>query len=736
MSFSPTYKGYNYVSYYNGAYSDADSMAAMAASGANSAALVLDYGLNVTTSRVYADTRPGGFTDPLTALSSAIREAAQLGLSVMVRPLVDFLPGAYGAAPTNLGTYQPLDWRAYFNPGNTAAFFASYKTMIVNQAKAAQAGGAALLCIGTEIDQLTGPQYLAYWTDIIASIRAAYTGKLTYSAIWDDAISPWAGAHGLPAGTGNLATQVSFWSQLDYVGLDVYAAISDKANPTMADLVAGWNQTPTDPVTKSVTGNQSLIQYFETVAKQIGKPLMFTELGYQSASDAARNADYTQTGVFDPVMQANLYQAFFTAWQQSGDSSLAGVYFWNWDPNTAEVGPGNGVNWSPQGLPAQAVATQGFAAAGVADRLFDEAYYLAHNADVVASGVDPYQHYMTLGWKQGRDPSALFHTTYYLNQNPDVAAAGVNPLLHFESYGWREGRDPSVVFSLAKYLVANPDVAAAGVDLLLHYVVSGQAEGRAIAAATPHGVGAQDPGVDAAYYYGLHPDVAAAGLDAGASYHGTGWRSGYNPSAVFDTNFYLGQNPDVKAAGIDPLLHFESFGWREGRDPSLAFSDSQYLAAYPAVKASGADPLLDYLNGGKAAGRLAFLSGGQSTADPMISAAYYDAQLGATLIPAGAAAEAQAAFGYHNGGWARGLNPDAWFDTAYYLGHNPDVAAAHVDPLLHYESYGWREGRDPSAQFSTAKYLAAYADVKAAGLNPLLHFVAYGQAEGRSAFYT
>ncbi len=84
--------------------------------------------------------------------------------------------------------------------------------------------------------------------------------------------------------------------------------------------------------------------------------------------------------------------------------------------------------------------------------------------------------------------------------------------------------------------------------------------------------------------------------------------------------------------------------------------------------------------------------------------------------------------------WQKGLNPDAFFDTHYYLSHNADVAAAHINPLLHYERYGWHEGRDPSSQFSTNKYLAAYPDVKAAKLDPLLHYVQYGQAEGRTAF--
>jgi hypothetical protein len=233
--------------------------------------------------------------------------------------------------------------------------------MIVDEATVAQANGATMLCTGTELDQLTGPAYLSDWTDIISAVRAVFSGKLTYSADWDDDVSPWKGQHGLAAGTGNLATQVSFWSQLDYVGIDCYAALSDAANPTLAGLVAGWTQTPTDAETKSVTGNQSLISYFDSVATATGKPLLFTELGYESATDAASQPSGSSTNVFDPSLQANLYQAFFSAWSQSGDTSLAGVYFWNWDPNASEVGPGNGANFSPQGLPAQDVVATEFA---------------------------------------------------------------------------------------------------------------------------------------------------------------------------------------------------------------------------------------------------------------------------------------------------------------------------------------------------------------------------------------
>ncbi len=328
-----------------------------------------------------------------------------------------------------------------------------------------------------------------------------------------------------------------------------------------------------------------------------------------------------------------------------------------------------------------------------AETMFDAAYYLAHNPDVAASEVDPYQHYLMYGWHEGRNPSAAFDTNEYLAANPDVKAAGVDPLIHYAGFGQAEGR--------AAFAVPN---------------------------ATP------DPLVDAAYVYAERPDVARAGVDATTWFDTFGWKEGANPNAEFDTNYYLAQNLDVRAADVNPLQHFEQSGWREGRDPSLLFSDAKYLAAYPDVAVARVDPLQHYLWSGQTEGRATFLTGDTLPADPLVNAAYYDRQLGATLIPAGIAGARQAAWSYDAVGWQKGLNPDALFNTQYYLAHNPDVAAAHVDPLMHYENYGWKEGRDPSAQFSTDKYLATYTDVRAAGIDPLLHYIEYGQAEGRQTF--
>lgn len=71
---------------------------------------------------------------------------------------------------------------------------------------------------------------------------------------------------------------------------------------------------------------------------------------------------------------------------------------------------------------------------------FDIDFYNRRNPDVAATRQDPLEHYLTSGWKEGREPSAGFQGQAYLQAHPDVKAAGVNPLVHFLDHGLAEGR--------------------------------------------------------------------------------------------------------------------------------------------------------------------------------------------------------------------------------------------------------------------------------------------------------
>ena len=70
---------------------------------------------------------------------------------------------------------------------------------------------------------------------------------------------------------------------------------------------------------------------------------------------------------------------------------------------------------------------------------FDAHFYAATNSDLV--GIDDLLgHFMSIGWKQGRDPSPGFSLAFYLTRHVDVKRAGINPFLHYRTVGMLEGR--------------------------------------------------------------------------------------------------------------------------------------------------------------------------------------------------------------------------------------------------------------------------------------------------------
>ena len=217
--------------------------------------------------------------------------------------------------------------------------------------------------------------------------------------------------------------------------------------------------------------------------------------------------------------------------------------------------------------------------------LFDEAYYLRLNPDVLTSVITGtyatgYEHFTQFGWLEGRSPSSLYDESFYLATNPDVAQAVMDGtqgsgFAHFIQYGHVEGRNPSPKFDQAAYQLANPDVAGAiaqgdQLSAFEHFVEFGAAEGH-------------DPQLllfQEGYYLAQNPDVAAgvaAGnhLDGFDHYLSYGCREGRNPSSLFNERQYLELNPDVATAvgtGDWPCgwAHYWLFGRFEGRSGDIS----------------------------------------------------------------------------------------------------------------------------------------------------------------------
>lgn len=77
--------------------------------------------------------------------------------------------------------------------------------------------------------------------------------------------------------------------------------------------------------------------------------------------------------------------------------------------------------------------------------LFDEKWYISQNPDIANSNINPQEHYLKYGWKEGLNPSPKFDGNRYLQDNQDVLNANVCPLVHYLTIGAREGRFYDVV---------------------------------------------------------------------------------------------------------------------------------------------------------------------------------------------------------------------------------------------------------------------------------------------------
>ena len=70
--------------------------------------------------------------------------------------------------------------------------------------------------------------------------------------------------------------------------------------------------------------------------------------------------------------------------------------------------------------------------------LFDERHYRGAYPELVASGIDLMTHYLTLGHREGRNPSSSFSTTYYRSKYL-AGDPKVNPLVHYYETGAERG---------------------------------------------------------------------------------------------------------------------------------------------------------------------------------------------------------------------------------------------------------------------------------------------------------
>ena len=197
----------------------------------------------------------------------------------------------------------------------------TYSEFILTYAKAAQDLQADILCIGTELEKFVLNRPI-YWQELISKIRKIYKGKLTYAANWDE------------------FKRVTFWKEIDYIGIDAYFPLSDKKSPSIKDFELGWQ-----PHKKEIL----------RIQKQFDKPVIFTEFGYRSVDFTGKEPWKSDrvAGNINLDAQVNGLQAIHNQfWKEDW---FAGGFIWKWFHEHERVGGQQNNRFTPQNKPAEEV---------------------------------------------------------------------------------------------------------------------------------------------------------------------------------------------------------------------------------------------------------------------------------------------------------------------------------------------------------------------------------------------
>ncbi len=229
--------------------------------------------------------RPVDPTDPPPWLSRPIAEAKRLGQSIFLKPHLAYWGSRFA-------------WRGdieFGDPEARARFWTGYEAWITNLASACRGVGA--FCVGTELDRMLDQE--GAWRSTISAVRRRLDAPLTYAANWD------------------AFAQCPFWDALDAVGVQAYFPVATEPGPPDEDaLRQAWIDI------EALVG---------AVSRATGKPVVFTELGYNlSARAAVEPWAFEQGGADAAEVQIRCLDAALAAVEAS--DVIRGAFLWKWFP--------------------------------------------------------------------------------------------------------------------------------------------------------------------------------------------------------------------------------------------------------------------------------------------------------------------------------------------------------------------------------------------------------------------
>ncbi|MFQ5639904.1 MAG: hypothetical protein ACE5IR_18145 [bacterium] len=254
---------------------------------------------------------PGSENDE--SLLVAASYAKQLDMGVMLKPHI-LMWNPHWGWPGDIKMDSEEEWQN---------FFSFYYNWIRHYALLAEMADMDIFCIGVELMQTTR-DHQKEWREIIKRVRQIYHGPIVYAANWWQELE-----------------QITFWDDLDYIGLNCYYPLSQKDSVTMADLKRGA---------------ADFLPTIEHIANKYRKPVLLTEVGFTSTSKNWKAPHKRKRGAalsFED--QAMCYRATFEAfWDKKW---LAGIYWWKW-PTYLEYGGRHNNGFTPNAKPAENIVKE------------------------------------------------------------------------------------------------------------------------------------------------------------------------------------------------------------------------------------------------------------------------------------------------------------------------------------------------------------------------------------------
>lgn len=292
---------------------------------------------------------------------------------------------------------------------------------------------------------------------------------------------------------------------------------------------------------------------------------------------------------------------------------------------------------------------------------FDARFYMMSYPDLLNIKSTPLNHFLSIGWKEGRNPSSEFDTTFYRSAVSGATHSELCPLIHFNTIGKKLGapRTQSEMLSRGRYNPPAMDICKALPGLLEDF--------------------------DESYYLRRYQETPNGGMSGLERYLSEGWLSNKAPSEKFDPFFYRDTFQNNDNSDICPLIHFHLYGKKLG---------------FPVNFAEALKRKEFFLNAENSRKLLQDINNLDRESAFVLTAPYFNSTYYLKNNPDVSKSGMDPRWHYFEFGWKEGRNPSELFDVKWYKDIVGSNFSESCNLLVHYAVIGRVNQFDCSEQMT------------------------------------